>query len=265
MNPIEFHSHEQQDEYVYNVFNGKKNGFFLDISCGNPIIGSNSYTLEKFCNWDGIGFDIYDVEKDLRWSQYRKSKFVQMDVTSEQMTEWLKSNIPSDLVVDYISVDVDAWGTNLALQTLHRILDSGIKFKAMTFEHEYHGHGPEIRDEQRRLLKAQGMEMLFEDVRLWSRGPSNYNNTEIFEDWWIHPDYFDSNLLEAKRAGIYTFECIKTLRQLLNNTDYQASHVCNRSFPDEYTLFWDENERNEWVYNLYPMIKTLFDQYYQQK
>ena len=264
MQTVEFYSHEQQDEFVYNIFRGKKDGVFLDISCGNPIIGSNSYTLEKYCNWSGYGFDIYDVNKAYGWNEKRNAKFVQMDVTSEQMTEWLKTNIPADLVIDYISLDVDSWGKNLALETLRRVLDAGVKFKAMTFEHEYHGFGPEIRDEQRRLLTAQGMEMLFEDNKLWSMPPGGNNNTESFEDWWINPEYFDKNILEAKRTGVYTFECIKTLRQVLNTNDYQALHACCRSFPDEYTTFWDINEQNEWIHNLYPQIKILFDQYYQK-
>ena len=260
MSTIEFHSHEQQDEYIYNIFNKKQNGFFLDISCGNPTIGSNSYTLEKFCGWTGIGFDILDVEARDGWSSKRTSPFVQMDVTSSQMTEYLKTNIPADLVVDYISLDVDAGGTSLALQALQRVLDAGVKFKAMTFEHEYHSHGPELRDTQRKLLEAQGMVMLFEDVKGWTIGNSRHNNTEYYEDWWIHPDYFDVSLLGVKTQGLYTFECVEVLRNYLNQNDYTADHVCCRSFPDEYKLFWDSREEANWPYLKY-QISQLFEQY----
>ena len=89
MKHIEFHSHEQQDEFIFNLFGQKTSGTFLDISCGNPIIGSNSYTLEKYNGWRGIGFDIGDAESLFQWSQKRQSKFVQMDATSAQLTEYL--------------------------------------------------------------------------------------------------------------------------------------------------------------------------------
>jgi hypothetical protein len=40
---IEFFSHEQQDEFAYNLFGGKTGGTFIDLACANPIIGNNTY------------------------------------------------------------------------------------------------------------------------------------------------------------------------------------------------------------------------------
>jgi hypothetical protein len=240
MQTIEFHSHEQQDEFIYNLFKGKQNGFFLDISCGNPRIGSNSYTLEKYCNWTGFGFDIGDVEKDLQWSQYRTSKFVQMDATSPHLTNFLIDNVPKDTVVDYISLDVDAAGTNLALQTLHRVVTSNIKFKAMTFEHECYIHGQTIRDEASKVLEDLGFVPLFADVRLWAGGLSD-DSASSFEDWWIHPDHFDDSVKDIQEQGLYYFECIDKIKTALGN-DYNAQHRCSRAWPKEYDLFWHSQE-----------------------
>jgi hypothetical protein len=249
---IEFHSHEQQDEFIYNLFKQKQNGFFLDISCGHPVIGSNSYTLEKNCGWKGFGFDIGDVEGDLQWSSKRKNPFIRMDATSADLTDFLISNIPTDTIVDYISLDVDAAGTNLALQTLKRVLDSNIKFKAMTFEHECYIHGPSIRDEAISLLEARGFVSLFEDVRLYAGGTSD-DSGSTFEDWWIHPDYFDESVLEIKEQGLYYFECVEKIKTALGN-DYTAHHRCSRAWPKEYNLFWHAGEEQQ-LKDLFKIMK----------
>ena len=237
---IEFHSHEQQDEFIFNLFKDQKEGFFLDISCGHPLIGSNSYALEKYCGWKGFGFDIGDVEADLQWSQHRTNPFIKMDATSANLTDFLISNIPVGKVVDYISLDVDAAGTNLALQSLKRVLDSKIRFKAMTFEHECHIHGPDIRDEASALLETQGYIRLFEDVRLWGGGIVD-DAGATFEDWWIDPQYFDSNITTITDTGPYYWEAVAELKKFQKN-EYTAKHRCCRAWPDEYDLFWNDGD-----------------------
>lgn len=255
---IEFHSHEQQDEFIFNLFKGKKEGFFLDISCGHPLIGSNSYALEKFCGWKGFGFDIGDVEADLQWSQHRTNPFIKMDATSADLTDFLISNIPINTVVDYISLDVDAAGTNLALQSLKRVLDSKIRFKAMTFEHECHIHGPAIRDEASALLEAQGYVRLFEDVRLWGGGLVN-DSGATFEDWWIDPAYFDPEIVAIADTGPYYWEAVAKLKEAVNN-QYTARHRCCRAWPDEYDLFWHEGDRSAQKDFISRMTKRINDE-----
>ena len=49
------HSYSQigQDKKVYNFYNGKTNGYFLDIGAWDGIALSNTYALEKL-GWNGI-------------------------------------------------------------------------------------------------------------------------------------------------------------------------------------------------------------------
>ena len=243
MDSIEFHSHEQQDEFVYNLFGKKRNGFFLDISCGNPQIGSNSYTLEKYCGWQGFCFDIGNCEDLFQWSQKRTSRFIQADATSPVLTNFLRGAVPPGTLVDYLSLDVDANGTNLALHALYRVLEAGIQFKAMTFEHEGYIHGPRIRDQARAILQSQGYVPLCTDVRLWAGGLEDDSNAS-FEDWWIDPKQFDTKILEAQSHGLYYFECVEKLKNVMGN-EYQATHNCCRAWPKEYKLFWNESEEQQ--------------------
>jgi hypothetical protein len=89
---IEFFSHEQQDEFAYNLFGGKTNGTFIDLACANPIIGNNTYSLEKYCGWTGWCFDIVDVERRDQWSSKRQTKFYQIDATSAEFAVFLNIN-----------------------------------------------------------------------------------------------------------------------------------------------------------------------------
>lgn len=235
---IEFHSHEQQDEFIANIFNFKTNGTFLDIASGHPMIGSNCYTFEKYLNWTGYSFDIRDSEQELQWSTHRKNPFFQMDVTSSALRDFLIQQNLQEQVFDYISLDVDSSTGNHIVSVLHWIINSGIKFRSMTVEHEYHLYKDQHRGPSREMLESIGMIRLFEDVKLW--GTPSYS----FEDWWVHPDYFDKELLDLKSSNLYYFECIEKLKYSLRR-NYEATHNCCRAFRDEYKLFHTPVEQQQ--------------------
>ena len=44
----------RQDLFALSQLNFKKNGFFVEFGSCDGLVGSNSYLLEKFFNWDGI-------------------------------------------------------------------------------------------------------------------------------------------------------------------------------------------------------------------
>lgn len=248
MDRIEFHSHEQQDEFIYNLFNQKTGGLFLDVSCGNPLIGSNTYTLEKFKEWTGFCFDIQDVQSKHQWSDKRSAQFVRIDATTEEFTCFLKENV-GDNVVDYISLDID----DASMAALNRIKESGIKFKAMTFEHEQRRLGEQLRGPSRELLESLGLVRLFEDVQLPIVLTGEPGNTIVFEDWWIHPDYFDADIFSIKSTGKTHKEIVEDLK-IYKGHEYEAVHCCSQGWPAEYTLFHTTSEENEY--------KRAFTHYY---
>ena len=228
-NVVKFYSHEQQDEFIFNLFGAKRGGSFLDISCSHPVVGSNTYALEESLGWDGIGFDIVDVVEKLNWNKYRKAKFVQADATSVELTNYLKNNITD--VVDYVSIDVDAYPNNYSKEALEKVIDSGIRFKAMTFEHEFYKFGHFVRDPARDILESQGYVMLFENVKFWQPGLTN----TVWEDWWIDPKHFDDKILAARKKDIFYFECIDILQDI-QKIDYVAQHEFCAAYAEEYNI-----------------------------
>jgi hypothetical protein len=247
---IEFHSHEQQDEFVFNLLGKTKNGFFLDIACGNPIIGSNTYTLEKFCGWQGICIDIENMRRNFQWSTVRKANFIQLDATSDHLTTYLKTTLDPEKVIDYISIDVDTagrdasgqeWVLNSSFVVLQKILKAGVRFKTLTIEHEFYRYGDAISKPSRELLESLGYIRLFEDVKLINYG-ADARNDSYFEDWWIDPRFFDVSIIQSGRSKMYYHDCIEHLKSITSN-EYEAVHNCSKAWPHEYRYFWSESEK----------------------
>jgi hypothetical protein len=248
---IEFFSHEQQDEFAYNLFGGKTGGTFIDLACANPIIGNNTYSLEKYCGWTGWCFDIVDVESRDQWSSKRQTKFHQMDATSAEFAVFLTNNVPHDTVVDYISLDIDG----ASMQALDRILLAGVKFKAMTFEHESF-KDVYLRDASRATLEGMGMVRLFEDVVIPQVLNYYPGQTQIFEDWWINPEYFEPELLSIKTSGQDFKHNVEVLKQY-KNLPYAGTHACSILWPNEYRIFDSAYQEAEY--------KEKFRIYFQDK
>lgn len=198
-----FYSWERQDEFVYYALARflDKPGFFLDVACSHPFDGSNTYVLEKYFNWTGIGFDVCPQPE---WNNYRKSKFVNMDVLTEEFTSFLKYEI-KDQVIDYISLDVDNAGANYALPTLKRILDANVTFKVMTLEHENFKTGTSVTNESRDLLYSLGYDILFKDV--------SFNDGRTWEDWWVNPYLLpNKNILSLTNSNLNYNVCVDRVK-----------------------------------------------------
>ena len=47
-------SQAHQDELIYQLLNGKHNGYFVDLAANDPIYLSNTFSLERFFGWNGL-------------------------------------------------------------------------------------------------------------------------------------------------------------------------------------------------------------------
>ena len=53
-----FFSGKGQDRWVIqDIFNYKKNGYFIDLAATDGILDNNTYLLEKKYNWEGIAIE----------------------------------------------------------------------------------------------------------------------------------------------------------------------------------------------------------------
>jgi FkbM family methyltransferase len=53
-NAIQYYSQAKQDEVVLQLLKNKTNGYYIDLASNDARLLSNTYTLEKYFNWNGL-------------------------------------------------------------------------------------------------------------------------------------------------------------------------------------------------------------------
>ena len=72
-----------QDKMIKkNFFDGKKNGFFIEIGAYDGISGSNCYHFERFLNWDGIAIEPSIIQFE-KLKKNRKCKLLNNAISDE--------------------------------------------------------------------------------------------------------------------------------------------------------------------------------------
>lgn len=98
------------------------------------------------------------------------------------------NNIPLNL--DYLQIDLEV-NNGSTLNTLKKLNSEVMdkhKFATITFEHDiYHTNYLNTRLASRKIFEDRGYVRIFSDV--------NYCGKNPYEDWYIHPDLVDSELV----------------------------------------------------------------------
>jgi hypothetical protein len=177
-----FNGQAEQDKFVLNVLNNKKNGYFLEIGSNHPINTNNSYLLEIGYEWKGIMIE-YDNNFLPLYKQFRPNSIHVINdaraVDYKKLFE--QNNFPTSL--DYLQIDLDAinGSTIQTLQKLDNEIFDTYKFATVTFEHDiYHTNFANTRLESRKIFKKRGYICVFEDI--------NNRGIDPYEDWYVHPD-----------------------------------------------------------------------------
>lgn len=181
-----------QDLFVLTMLDGKRDGIFFEVGCGDPEYGSNTKLLEEL-GWKGTSIDI-DPAVTAKFAAGRRSFVITGDATRLNYDEL----IPRDF--DYLQIDCDPAAQSL--EVLLRIPFETRRFAVITFEHD--GYCSEtVRERSRQYLQSHGYVMVVGDI-----APDDYMP---YEDWWVHPGLVDKSIIErmrnlnvaAKRADLY--------------------------------------------------------------
>ena len=186
-----FKGQAEQDKFVLNMLKNKKKGFFLEIGSNHPININNSYILERNYEWNGIMID-YSNEYLNDYKEIRPNSIhIINDATKIDYKNLFEiNNVPLNL--DYLQIDLEA-NNGSTLNTLKKLNSEVMdkhKFATITFEHDiYHTNYLDTRLESRKIFEDRGYVRVFSDVN--NRGVNPY------EDWYIHPDLVDSELVNT--------------------------------------------------------------------
>lgn len=182
------YSQVYQDMFILSMLNGKKNGTFLEIGGAEPYFGNNTALLEKSFNWSGVSIE-YDQKFIENYRNNRSSKLLHTDALQIDYKKLLKENYEGN-VIDYLQLDIEP--AKNTFECLLSIPFDDYKFAVITYEHDYYVDVTKsYRDKSRRYLKMMGYELVVNDV-----SPDGISN---FEDWWVHPDLVDKDILNIMK------------------------------------------------------------------
>ena len=189
-NTIDFnYSQADQDIFVLSMLNGKRNGTWLEIGCAWPEDISNTALLEQF-GWSGLSIDSYQTVIN-QWPGVRTTVPVHVVAQQANWFELLHQKGIAQTDIDYLSLDCDP--AEQTLDILHLIPFDRLRFAVITFEHDCYAAGDTVKYSSRQYLSNHGYKLVASNI-------SDCGQARDYEDWWVHPDLVDADLITMHTA-----------------------------------------------------------------
>tara|TARA_R110000851_G_scaffold67262_9_gene152003 strand:+ start:998 stop:1600 length:603 start_codon:yes stop_codon:yes gene_type:complete len=187
-----FHSDAKQDQFAANMLGFKKDGYYVDIGSCGPIGSNNSYYFESL-GWNGICVEIESSYNPQYVQARRTCNYINDNALNLDYRKIFEdNNYPKE--IDYLSVDID----ELSYDALTKLPHDEYKFKVITIEHDVYLRDPEFKRKQKEFLHGKGYFLICENVYVEQNG--YYGKQLPFEDWWIHPEFFEEELINKIKS-----------------------------------------------------------------
>ena len=162
-----------QDLFALQI---KDVGTYIEVGANLPKKGSNTYNLEVEKNWRGFSIEL-DTAYKSKWDvlQERKNKVYWSDATTFDYASAIKeNNMP--MHVTYLSCDIEP--PENTFKALKRIIEQGITFDCITFEHDAYQSNEDFNTIATEFLLSHGYKIAVSDV---------FFKTEnrMFETWYV--------------------------------------------------------------------------------
>ncbi len=177
-NQVDYFSQSGQDQFAYNLIGIK--GYYLEIGAHHPIINSNTYKLEKECGWKGISVE-FDKSFIPDWKKCneRKNEVIWDDAFNIDYDALLTSK-GAPKRINYLSCDIEPPINTFNI--LKKIINSGLSFDFISFEHDKYNEGRKYDDLSYDFLNQNNYKIAVKDV--YSRNKKN----KIYETWYVNKD-----------------------------------------------------------------------------
>lgn len=198
---MKYYSQSNQDKWVCEFLNFKKNGFYLDIGAYDGVQTSNTLILEKELNWSGIcveanknAFDNLSLNRNsinlnLAVLDYEGScGFAGDSVCNESVGNSIECNTLNNIlekynapyIIDYMSIDIEGSEFN----ALKNFNFKKWQINLITVEHNLYLNGDFNKNRLFKLLSDNNFERVVEDAQCLDPNPSVY--LKPYEDWYIN-------------------------------------------------------------------------------
>ncbi len=188
----DFYSQSGQDQFAYNL--SGLNGFYLEIGAHHPIINSNTFKLEKDCNWKGLSIE-YDKSYKDDWDKCidRKNEVIWDDAFNIDFSLLAQQkNFPNK--INYLSCDIEPASNTFKI--LKKIIKSGISFDYISFEHDKYNEGNIYEKLALEFLNKNDYKVAIKDV--YSRNKKQ----KIYETWFVNnkTNFIEVNYSEWRKT-----------------------------------------------------------------
>ncbi len=200
-----YYSQAWQDEFVGNILNFKRNGYFIDIGSTDGMSQSNSYFFESELGWKGLCVEL-GIGYVEHYKKNRSCIFLNEDATKiDYGSLFAQNNYPSR--IDYLSLDID----ENSMRGLNKLPFDDYRFSIITIEHDSYRFGDTLRNQEREFMRHHNYTMLFSDVLVplgCGMGPNL-----SFEDWWVDASVFNMEKLgKLGAARMYPDEIVAMVK-----------------------------------------------------
>ena len=170
-----------QEFFAYSI--GGDNGTYIEIGAYKPVTKNNTFALETEAKWRGFSVELNTKWKE-SWDQCaERGNNICWDnaITFDYIAELERRGLPKR--VNYLSCDIEP-PTNTLL-ALKRVIEQGVEFDCITFEHDKSNpafkdlpdHEPLVEE----YLTSRGYKVA---VRGVYAGVPDY----LFETWFVKDD-----------------------------------------------------------------------------
>lgn len=188
---VTFHENTNIENFVIDIFDKKKNGYYVELGAAHYSKGNNTYSLEKDYDWTGVSFEIVDSMRE-EFNSNRKNPCMGDALDFNYIDYFEKNNFPKQ--IDFLQLDIDAGYDSKGRPsgnshwTLHGLIAVPLntyRFTTITFEHDanMYWRNIAIRDAQREILDSFGYALV---------------HRSYYEDWWV-----DANQIEHGKFRKY--------------------------------------------------------------
>jgi hypothetical protein len=192
----QFISQAHQDSFAFQI--AGKNGTYIEIGSHKPVTNSNTYNLEVIHQWRGVGIELDPkYQKGWRKCLERKNRvYWESALEFDYVAALQENNLP--MHINYLSCDIEPpFNTFTALR---RVIEQGITFDCITFEHDLYNYSQEDYNKiATAYLLDKGYKIAVTNV-YWNK-PENQ-----FETWFVReginftPSTFDEWLITLKKT-----------------------------------------------------------------
>lgn len=215
------HAQAFQDIFVLTMLNGKKNGTFLEIGASKPFERNNTAILENSFGWTGVAIEL-DKEFASSYELLRPNiKVLCKNALQIDYSKLLEENYNKN-VIDYLQLDIEP--ARNTYECMLKIPFDKYKFAVITYEHDdYIDITRSCKRKSREFLEERGYVLVVNDVSV--------DGISTFEDWWVHPDLVDQNIINIMRSD---FNKITNIGEYFYSKTYYGEFDTDRYIREHY-------------------------------